>query len=487
MSHDRQTQQKGELKHMSKCIQVLVVCCTLIYIAFGCKSSHTLGQVLDLREGGERGKEYRFTGTRHVDSVDVNAIKTDIWKLEHYTFPDSIRLFVRVLDTNGFVVTHMAAPYKKSTAPNYFPTLIERIGSTRRREKVVNISPFTVREYGEQDSIPTSIALALDQTGSMIGVKDVLDYGTEMFIGMKRKCDFISLTGFHKEIKRVFPLTSDTVAALAEFREYKKHSQGIFSRVNDGIMSALQSLQDVPVSQPKVCVVFSDGEENSSQAKAADIYEYATRHNISIYCVGFAYANDEDLQSLSLYTGGKYYRAYTKADLLSIFMDIYRSLQNYYLVTYVPPDKPTVHHVDMSVVVPGRDTLLAQGMYDKSDMKGIDSVGSEFTKYILFAYKSAQIDSVSNPMLDQVAADMERFPRVILEVQGHTDNVGGLEYNQKLSEDRANAVRDALIARGVEPERLLIKGFSFLIPIASNNSEEGRAKNRRTVFKVLRK
>lgn len=465
---------------------VVVALFSLSFLA-ACKSSHTLGQVLDLREGGERGKEYRFTGTRHVDSIDVGAIKTDVWKIEHYTFPDSIRLFVRVLDTNGYVVTHMAAPYRKAGAPNYFPKLVERIGSTRRREKTVNITPFTVREFGEQDSIPTSIALALDQTGSMIGVKDVLDYGTEMFIGMKRKCDSISLTGFHKDIKRVFPLTADTVAALREFREYKKNSQGIFSRVYDGIMSALQSLQNVPTHEPKVCVVFSDGEENSSQAKAADIYEYATRHNISIYCVGFAYANDEDLQSLSLYTGGKYYRAYTKADLLSIFMDIYRSLQNYYLVTYVPPDKPTVHHVDMSVALPGRDTLLAQGMYDKSDLKGIDSIGSEFTKYILFAYKSAQIDSVSNPMLDQVAADMERFPRVILEVQGHTDNVGGLEYNQKLSEDRANAVRNALITRGVEPERLRVKGFSFLIPVATNDTEEGRAKNRRTIFKVLRK
>lgn len=459
----------------------------VLMLGTACKSSHTLGQILDLRESAERSTEVRYTGVRHIDSVDIAALKSDVWKVEHYTFPDSIRLFVRVLDTNGFVVTHMAPPYRKPSAPDYFPKLIERVGPTKRREKTYNIAPFTVREFGEQDSIPTSIALALDQSGTMKGVKDVLDYGTEMFIGMKRKCDLISLTGFHKEIQRVFPLTSDTTLALANFRQYKKNSLRIFSRVNDGILSALESLNDVPLEQPKVCVVFSDGEENSSQSKSADIYEYATRHNISIYCVGFAYANDEELQALSLYTGGKYYRAYTKADLIAIFLDIYRSLQNYYLVTYVPPDKPTIHHVDISVAVPGRDTLLAQGLYDKSDLQQLDTVGSEFTKYILFAYKSAVIDSVSNPMLDQVAADMERFPRVILEVQGHTDNIGGPEYNQKLSEDRANAVRTALIERGVEPERLRIKGFAFYIPVASNDTEEGRAKNRRTVFKILRK
>jgi outer membrane protein OmpA-like peptidoglycan-associated protein len=459
----------------------------MLAVLGGCKSSHQLGQVLDLREGGERSTEYRFTGTRHIDSVDVRTLKTDVWKVEHYTFPDSIRLFVRVLDTTGYVVTHMAAPYKKPSAPDYFPKLVERVGTTPKREKVFDVSPFTVREFGEQDSIPTSIAIALDQSGSMKGVKDVLDYATEKFVQMKRPCDLVSLTGFHKDVKRVFALTADTAAALTEFRDYRKNSQGLFSKVYDGIMSSLQTLQDVPLDQPKVCVVFADGEENTSRAKAADIYEYATKHNISIYCVGFAYANAEELQSLSLYTGGKYYRAYTKADLVAIFMDIYRSLQNYYLVTYVPPDKPTLHHVDVSVVVPGGDTLLAQGMYDKSDLATFTEVGDEFTKYILFAYKSAEIDSSSFPTLDQMAADLERLDRVVLEVQGHTDNVGGEEYNQKLSLERANAVRDALVQRGVAENRLRTKGFAFFVPVASNDTEEGRAKNRRTVFRVLRK
>ena len=75
-----------------------------------CKSSHTLDQRFDLREDGERRYEIRFTETRHIDSVeDVNALSTDVWRVEHYAFPDSIRLFVRVLDSNGYVVyaTHL--------------------------------------------------------------------------------------------------------------------------------------------------------------------------------------------------------------------------------------------------------------------------------------------------------------------------------------------------------------------------------------------
>ena len=451
-----------------------------------CKSSHTLDQGFDLREEGERRYEIRFTETRHIDSVeDVNALSTDVWRIEHYAFPDSIRLFVRVLDSNGYVITHMADPYKRPDAPDYFPRIVEHLGS-RKRKKTVSLDPYTVREYGEQDSVPVSIALAVDQSGSMKGVKEVLDLGTELFIGMKRDCDFISLTGFHQEITEVFPLIDDTTQMLSEFREYKKTSQGLFSSVYDGVQTALNTLKDVPIEQPKVCVVFADGEENTSGTKAAEIYEYATRHNISIFTVGFAYANDEELQNLAVFTGGKYYRAYTKRDLIGIFMDIYRSLQNYYLITYVPPDYQGLHTVEVSVAVPGRDTMTATGTYDKTPLVPL-SPTNEFSRQILFAYNKADIDSSSMYIIETLVDDMERYERVILEVQGHTDNIGGEEFNQRLSEARANAVRDAMIERGISPNRLRARGFGLTVPVASNDTEEGRAKNRRTVFKILRK
>ncbi len=455
-------------------------------VVASCGGSHTLQQRFDLREDGERGTVLRFTQTRHIDSVeDITTLTTDVWKVEHYAYPDSIRLFVRVLDTTGYVVTHMADPYKKPDAPDYFPAVVENIGS-RKRRKSIDVSPYTVREFGEQDSIPTYIALAIDQSGSMKGVKDALDYGTELFVGMKRPCDFVSLVGFHQEITEVFPLSDDTVAMLAEFREYAKRSQGLFSKVYDGIMTSLKTLEDVPIESPKVCVVFADGEENTSRARNSDIFEYATKHNISIYCVGFAYANDEELQALSLYTGGKYYRAYTKRDLIAIFMDIYRSLQNYYLITYVPPTYDGLHTVNVSVNVPGRDPMTATGQYDKTPLQPL-SPTNEFSRQILFAYNRADIDSASLYIIDELADNLDRYERVILEVQGHTDNIGGEVFNDSLSIARAEAVKTALVQRGIESSRLRTRGFGLTMPVASNDTEEGRALNRRTVFKILRK
>ncbi len=78
-------------------------------------------------------------------------------------------------------------------------------------------------------------------------------------------------------------------------------------------------------------------------------------------------------------------------------------------------------------------------------------------------------------------------PKLKIEIQGHTDNVGGLEVNQTLSEKRANAVKQALVSRGIEEGRIRTRGFGLTMPLASNDTEEGRAKNRRTQFVILAK
>ena len=74
-----------------------------------------------------------------------------------------------------------------------------------------------------------------------------------------------------------------------------------------------------------------------------------------------------------------------------------------------------------------------------------------------------------------------------IEISGHTDNVGSAAYNQNLSEARAKSVVDYLIKHGIAANRLHFKGHGFEQPIATNDTEEGRAKNRRTEFKIIKK
>ncbi|HAO46768.1 MAG TPA: OmpA family protein [Ferruginibacter sp.] len=89
------------------------------------------------------------------------------------------------------------------------------------------------------------------------------------------------------------------------------------------------------------------------------------------------------------------------------------------------------------------------------------------------------------PVLDELVAYLNRKDDERIEIQGHTDNVGTAKSNQVLSENRANTVRNYLIGKGIDPNRLTAKGYGFSVPVADNKTAEGRAQNRRTEVKIL--
>lgn len=98
---------------------------------------------------------------------------------------------------------------------------------------------------------------------------------------------------------------------------------------------------------------------------------------------------------------------------------------------------------------------------------------------VLFDFNKATLQPASDGPLGQVAALMTANPSLQIEVQGHTDNVGGDDYNQKLSEARAGSVMTWLTQHGVAAGRMTAKGYGKTRPVADNNSDEGRMKNRR--------
>ncbi|MEO0983864.1 MAG: OmpA family protein [Pseudomonadota bacterium] len=104
---------------------------------------------------------------------------------------------------------------------------------------------------------------------------------------------------------------------------------------------------------------------------------------------------------------------------------------------------------------------------------------------IEFATGSAELDEASAVVLDFLAQAAGSCPGV-LRVEGHTDNTGSAELNQRLSLARAEAVRAALIERGLSPDRLAAAGFGASAPLADNATERGRARNRRIEFRVVR-
>ncbi|MFU2373156.1 MAG: OmpA family protein, partial [Bacteroidales bacterium] len=84
---------------------------------------------------------------------------------------------------------------------------------------------------------------------------------------------------------------------------------------------------------------------------------------------------------------------------------------------------------------------------------------------------------------DKLAQTLRRSNRHI-EVKGHTDNVGGDEFNMNLSRDRAKAVVNYLVSKGVNPDKLTYSYYGMRRPLSDNDTEEGRAKNRRVEFTI---
>lgn len=106
---------------------------------------------------------------------------------------------------------------------------------------------------------------------------------------------------------------------------------------------------------------------------------------------------------------------------------------------------------------------------------------------IFFETAKATLKPESFPELDRAVKFLEDNKTLEIEIAGHTDDVGPDDYNQRLSQGRAQSVADYIILNGIDSKRLIVKGYGETRPVAFNQSEEGRAMNRRVEFKVLKK
>ncbi len=115
-------------------------------------------------------------------------------------------------------------------------------------------------------------------------------------------------------------------------------------------------------------------------------------------------------------------------------------------------------------------------------------MSKELTRLLVyFDFDKAVLQRESNVDLDNAAKWLKANPDLRVELSGHTDNVGTQEYNLKLSSDRASAVKEYLVRKGVDGTRIVAKGYGMEQPVANNDTEEGRARNRRVEFRVIAK
>jgi outer membrane protein OmpA-like peptidoglycan-associated protein len=103
---------------------------------------------------------------------------------------------------------------------------------------------------------------------------------------------------------------------------------------------------------------------------------------------------------------------------------------------------------------------------------------------VVFRTGRAELDPVSFRYLDPIADEMTKYPDIEIEIRGHTDALGNYQANMNLSQFRADAVRQYIVSRGIDPRRIRAVGFGSSSPIGDNRTASGRAQNRR--IEVLR-
>jgi OOP family OmpA-OmpF porin len=144
-----------------------------------------------------------------------------------------------------------------------------------------------------------------------------------------------------------------------------------------------------------------------------------------------------------------------------------------------------------AAVLPGGCALVGDRRIarpgEQADADGF-ATGDRARQFILdgvtFEFDSAQLTAEAREILNRVAETLKAYPGIKVDVEGHTDNIGSAAYNLGLSERRALSVRTYLISRGIPGDQMRPVGYGLSVPIDSNDTESGRANNRRVEFSV---
>lgn len=146
---------------------------------------------------------------------------------------------------------------------------------------------------------------------------------------------------------------------------------------------------------------------------------------------------------------------------------------------------PLSQNIDLSKAKAGKEYVVNIVM---TSIEDIFEKGKEVTiNNIFFDYNKSELKEESFLELNRLFEFIKNEKKSIIEIIGHTDNIGGKDFNAELSYKRAEAVAEYLISKGIDRDNLKIKGMGSDIPLAPNSSDENMAKNRRVEFKISRK
>ncbi len=386
--------------------------------------------------------------------------------------PDKIKFLLQIGDTTSAYLTGAKA--------NSFWCLTRETFNDVAKNVKVNIRETTISE-----NIPHAIALVMDHSGSMGEDRALaIQNAADRIIGLKKSEDGIALIKYDEKIIAEANLSTNPSELRAKLQKNGLTGFGGFTAINDGIAAGIEQVAPANGYKRKAVVVFTDGMDNSSKKNRDSLVAVAKRLNIAICAVDFGYGvKDNYLKKIADETGGAYNRIYSTGDFDAMFEDMYQRLRNYYTIEYSPTEYGK-HTFTFKLCLPsGEDSVNVE--FDNTP-----DIGSIALLNVYFDSDKATVKPESKPALDNISTLMKILPAMTIEVRGHTDSTNRTkdqDYNLKLSQRRADAVKDYLVKAGFSGDRIKAIGYGDSLPVDNNSSEEGRARNRRTEFIITKK
>lgn len=388
--------------------------------------------------------------------------------------PSAISVFVHIVDSSGTYYSQPdVAKLKK---------MICKVTTTMDGEQIP-VNTFTVRQRTETDPTPFAVAIVIDNSGSMgeSRARTVQD-AVAAFIPMKKATDAMAIVRYDHRIGIEVPLTTSTSELSQRIGRNGLFGYGGGTAILSGVAEAIQHLSATAApTMQRAVIVFTDGQENASKISRDALIDLALRERTPIFAVDFGNGvNEGYMEGIARATGGFYQHIYRTSEFHDLFEDVYRRMRNSYVIEFTPAT-----YGKQTVTVQlcwGKDTLSALADFDNTPQPGSIALLD-----VYFDVGKSVLKPESRRAVQNVVRMMKVYPAMTIELRGHTDSTNNTkdpQFNQKLSQQRAEAVKEALVKAGIAANRITAVGFGDSMPVASNTTEDGRARNRRTEFVV---
>ncbi|MFC2129885.1 OmpA family protein [Bacteroidota bacterium] len=384
---------------------------------------------------------------------------------------DSVHLFCTIENSKGKKVANMAPPYN-SDYKNIWKEIIETIEG-----KEYPIKEFEVKEF-RQDKAPSFItSFVLDFSGSMFGQTQYIEVAMEKvkkFVRINK--DEFDIVQFDHRIFNPVKLSGDTsdLTRLIPFSQL-----GCLTAFYNASFEGMSNIKKS--KKTRIAILFTDGLDNQSFINAYDVIVKARELGIRLFVIGYGSVLVDVLTQIAAQTGGKAFFPKSLSELDSIFTEIYRAMNVYYVISYkIPKPICNKHDVTIKTNIEGCNCSPTTTRYYL--LKPIPFEETRIYHFALFKAGSAVVEDIFLPNLLKLADYMKNNPGKKISIYGHTDS-GGDSFNQKdISLRRAHAVYNILARNGMDVDQVVnIDGYGFEKPIHKDDKdfEWKRRENRR--------